>query len=135
MGQFRDYLLYCESMKNALRQRDIQQVEYEELTGSLEARLAERDSATNPGASKSWMSTLTGPTDPQKLQAQIDEFQRAVDESSESSKKTNAQILSELEYFNDQKTHDFKFLLHEYASSQLEYAQKVCFPFFYRLEF
>ena len=73
MGQFRDYFLYCESLRNALKQRDIQQVEYEELTSSLEQKLSEREAATNPQASKSWISSITGPADPQKLQENIDE--------------------------------------------------------------
>jgi len=127
-SQMHDYLLYTQAIKLALKQRDIQQIEYEELSAALESKLADRESVIRPdqgSTAKSLLNSIKGNSDPAKLQESIDELQKAVNESSEAQKRVSTETLAEFVHFSNQKTQDFKLIFKEYALAQQKFAQKM----------
>ncbi|KAJ3415707.1 intercellular trafficking and secretion [Chytridiales sp. JEL 0842] len=140
VSNIREYIGYCEAVKDVLKLRDQKQVDYEELSNYLQNHVTERDRTMNPqrggGGLASFISNkyqeLKGvdvekarQTKLTKLSSKITELEDAVEMSDEVAKEFSAEVAKEIDFFQTVKLVDWKQYMLDYTTSQLEYYEKV----------
>ncbi|TPX59776.1 hypothetical protein PhCBS80983_g02221 [Powellomyces hirtus] len=134
----REYIAYCQSVKEVLRVRDQKQVDFEELERYLGQDVADREK-TRSGRSD---GSLTGyirdkyndfrninqeqarKAKLDKLEVKITELEEAVEQSNRISTAFSHEVIKEMDLFNSVKVEDFKDILRDYTESQMEFYQK-----------
>ncbi|KAJ3363516.1 intercellular trafficking and secretion [Kappamyces sp. JEL0680] len=132
------YTNYCGAVRETIRLRDQKQIDHEELIRFQTETTADRDRTRATGKSpgiggffKDKINDFKG-VDPEKtrqerlskLEQRIKELDEAVVSSEETSRNFSAQVLQDIEYFNQFKQSDFKDLFRAYTDAQLEFHEK-----------
>ncbi|KAJ3106720.1 intercellular trafficking and secretion [Phlyctochytrium bullatum] len=140
LSSIKEYIGYCQSVKDVLRQRDQKQVDFEELSTYLQNHITERDRTMNPqrggGGLASFlnnkMQELKGVDQEKarqqkliKLASKINELQEAVEVSNEIAIAFSKEVAKEVEFFQTVKLVDWKRYTMEYSETQISYYQKV----------
>ncbi|EGF78759.1 hypothetical protein BATDEDRAFT_35712 [Batrachochytrium dendrobatidis JAM81] len=138
VNKLREYISYCQSVKDVLKARDQKQVEHEELTNWLLSHQVDRDRTMSTGKSpgitgffKDKINDLKG-VDPEKarqirlvkLDAKIEELKDAVGQSSITAEAFSKQVVREIDGFQAVKIQDFNKHLQDYIDAQLVYHEK-----------
>ncbi|KAJ3213080.1 intercellular trafficking and secretion [Dinochytrium kinnereticum] len=139
LSSLKEYIGYCQSVKEVLRQRDQKQVDFEELSTYLQNHITERDRTMNPqrggGGLASFlnnkMQEFKGVDQEKarqqkliKLASKINELQEAVEVSNEVAIAFSKEVTKEIDFFQTVKLVDWKEYTKEYSETQIAYYQK-----------
>ncbi|KAJ3314112.1 intercellular trafficking and secretion [Blyttiomyces sp. JEL0837] len=140
LSSIREYIGYCQSVKEVLRLRDQKQVDHEELSTYLQNSVTERDRTMNPqrggGGLASYINNkyqeLKGVDQEKarqnkliKLAGKIHELQEAVEVSNEVAIAFSHEVAREIDFFQSVKLVDWKGFMLDYAESQLTFHKKI----------
>ncbi|KAI9343334.1 hypothetical protein DFJ73DRAFT_841946 [Zopfochytrium polystomum] len=140
LANIREYIAYCQSVKDLLKLRDQKQIDYEELSNYLQNHIMDRDRTLNPqrggGGLVSYFNNkfqeLKGVDQEkarkeklEKLAIKIKELEDAVEISNEVSIAFSEEVVREVEFFKVLKLVDWRTYMASYANSQHEYYEKV----------
>ncbi|KAJ3021759.1 intercellular trafficking and secretion [Thoreauomyces humboldtii] len=134
----REYIAYCQSVKEVLRVRDQKQIDYEELERYLTQETTERERTLSgrgdggiTGFIKDKYNDFRNINQEQarklkldRLEARITELREEVEKSGRVSAAFSAEVVKEMNLFNSVKVEDFKEILRDYTESQKEYYEK-----------
>eukprot|EP00842_Homolaphlyctis_polyrhiza_P005349 jgi/Hompol1/5815/HPOL_002123-RA len=141
VAMLREYISYCQSVKDVLKTRDQKQIDHEELSNWLLSHQADRDHTMSTGKSpgitgffKDKINDFKG-VDPEKarqarlvkLESKIKEvcqLQEAVNQSSITSESFSKEVVKEIETFQSYKVQDFKRYLREYVDAQIDFHER-----------
>lgn len=123
----REYALYCESVKVALKRRDQIQIEHELSSEELQKRRAEKEEIESTGQAKS-LSTLFG-KDPEqvkeekltKLNEQIRDLQSESEALSDKRATADQDFRADMERWQKNKKRDIKALMLEIAERHIKF--------------
>lgn len=115
LSQLRDYYLYCESIRSALKEREVKQATAEELSEYLKEKVAHAN-APPEGAAK-WLANIKISNLPES----IPELEVIVNDNEEKSKQANEDLKREISLFSDMKVRDLKATFREFANGQAEF--------------
>ncbi|KAJ3168670.1 intercellular trafficking and secretion [Geranomyces variabilis] len=138
VGGLREYIAYCQSVKEVLRARDQKQVDHEELERYLTQETSERDKTASGRSDGSLTGFIRDKYNDfrninqeqarklklEKLEARIVELREAVEESNRTSTAFSNEVIKEMDLFNSVKIQDFKGIMRDCTESQMEFYQK-----------
>ncbi|KAJ3042923.1 intercellular trafficking and secretion [Rhizophlyctis rosea] len=138
VNSLREYVAYCQSVKEVLKTRDQKQVDHEELSAYLQSHIADRERTMVGRSGGSIGSFIKDKYNEfrqvdqekarqaklEKLETKISELNDAVDQSKEVSIAFSNEVAKEIDFFQTVKVADFKTFLRDYADSQLEFHEK-----------
>ncbi|KAI9597349.1 hypothetical protein BDF19DRAFT_420754 [Syncephalis fuscata] len=136
--QLREYVVYCQSVKNILRLRDQKQIDYEVLQFYLQQQQEEQKRLQDTRGATGLTSYIKGKYEEMKgvdmeqarqqkllrLEKRIDELQVAVNETHDVSLLFSREVIREFNNFQTDKATDMKEFLQQYAESQAEFYRK-----------
>lgn len=123
----KEYYLYAEVVKQALKRRDIRQLQFEKCSDQLESKQAEKDFLPNADQSYSFGALmgkspeLVKKEKEEKLLQQIESLSRVKEELANEHAKANANLIADLERWNQHKARDLAGVLSKLASAQITY--------------
>ncbi|KAI8852825.1 hypothetical protein BC829DRAFT_383893 [Chytridium lagenaria] len=136
LSSLKEYIGYCQSVKEVLRQRDQKQVDFEELSTYLQNHITERDRGGGLASFiNSKMQEFKGVDQEKarqqkliKLASKINELQEAVEVSNEVAIAFSKEVVKEIEFFQAVKLVDWKQYTRDYSDTQIAYYQKENIP-------
>lgn len=137
LTELRDYLAYCNCVKNVLKLRDQKQLDFEELSEYLQSTVTERERLaahriTGIGSYlREKVDDLRGLDQERvrqerirKLDTKITELQEAVENAHDVSQAFSDNVADEYELFQAAKTVEMKESLLEYTTAHVEFYKK-----------
>lgn len=135
----REYISYCNVVKNALRQRDEKHKDYEDMCLKLDNCRLERAQTLDPKSQRSVGMFLRGKFDEltgvdvnkhkseklDKLQEKINSLELELNKAESKLSQMTTNLLSEVDYFHASRSIDLKQMLCEYADVQCAFFEKI----------
>ncbi|KXJ19222.1 sorting nexin-7 [Exaiptasia diaphana] len=130
MEPLREYVLYTDAIKSALKSRDSVQMEYEVTLEELNRKRAEREELDKPasgGGGGRFSSLFSKDTEQsrqerrEKLDANIDELSKLVETGHDRMECANVDLKADIERWHKNKKQDFRELFTDYADRHVAY--------------
>ncbi|XP_031564851.1 sorting nexin-30-like [Actinia tenebrosa] len=132
MEPLREYVLYTDAIKSALKSRDTTQMEYEVTLEELNRKRAEREELEKPnGGGGGRFSSLFGKDTEQarqerkdKLDANIEELSKLVETGLDKMECANVDLKADIDRWHKHKRQDFRELITDYSERHIAYHEE-----------